>query len=106
MSAREKIERYFIEDIYDEDGTKVEIEDLEIERFIEEEVLNVYWFYENKKFTGKIIFENEGSETFISFSSDSNGQVIENGYVDNELAENIKGEIIANNYDMTDYDIF
>ena len=36
MSAREKIERYFIDDIYDEDGTKVEIEDLEIERFIEE----------------------------------------------------------------------
>ena len=46
------------------------------------------------------------NEVFISFLTDKYNQVIENGIVDIEMAENIKQEIIANNYNMTDYQIF
>lgn len=71
------------------------------------EILKVYWDFEGKRFTGKVEFEKQGNnEVFISFLTDKYNQVIENGIVDIEMAENIKQEIIANNYNMTDYQIF
>lgn len=69
-------------------------------------MLNVFWYFEGEKHTGKVYFEKGEKETFISFVSDLANQAIENGYVDNNTAEEIKADIISNNYDMTDYEIF
>ena len=73
---------------------------------VELQEISVYWNYEGRKNAGKITFEQQGSETFISFSDDENGQVIENGAVDTETAEDIKSQIIARNFDMTDFEMF
>ena len=69
--------------------------------------LKVWYEFEDEEYTGIVEFENlENGKIFISFSTDNNGQVVENGMVDAETAADIKHQILSRNYNMTDFEIF
>jgi polyhydroxyalkanoate synthesis regulator phasin len=69
--------------------------------------LNVHWDFEGQEHTGNVEFETlDNGKVFVSLTSDLTTQVIENGELNKEDAEDIYNEILSRDCDVTGYEIF
>lgn len=71
------------------------------------ENLNVYWNFRGQKQTGIISFEElENGNIWVSWSSNESTQVIENGELSKDEAQEVYDDILEFNYNLTNYVIF